>query len=621
MGVNIQSLERLKDRAATAVYAAGNKIAPHAPRLILLAIFLGFLALRLPIRAEFLINWDAVNYALGTNFFNLEHHQPHPPGYIGYIALGWVLNHLIGEANASLTTLSVISGAAAPAALFLLASYFMSRRYAIVTAVVFGLSPLVWFYSEVALSYSLEMALALFFLWAGYQARTRMSLRHLFIATILLVFLGSVRQSGALFLMPLWLYLVWPFCWRHRLHALGLLVAGNSAWLIPLFILAGDPIAYIRASAGLASMVVVPTSIFEFSVSGLVHNAAYVLGGILIGANVGLLIIALGHWSKGRPLARLTTQDRKFFLLWFCPPLATYILVHTGQLGYMLMILPVLFLWIGMSLETFTHRVHDGQLPFAARQSSMIMLRRVAIPVVLVIIFVAANVMGFLHGPKAVYAMASSERANDIREVANELFGSLPLFKLVSTEDTEGPALFVRQYDIQTNDDYWDQFINLAETFDPDTTAVLTVVHGTGGFRHLTYYLPEYWVYGLGKDIDESFGHLFTAGEGTSDYGTEGLEEAREYLDIPDGITHLVVPDRGVIDRFAENTDGVLLTLKNETEVLVMPVHGKAVLKFVEKDDDDTRIIVEQPAESEENAPVRGSTDAVPEGLPGTGGK
>jgi hypothetical protein len=125
--------------------------------VIALLLFVVFLALRLPLRAQALVNWDAANFALGTRIFDVQHHQPHPPGYIGYVALGALLNRLTGDANASLTLLSAVSGGVAPAALFILAARWMARPYALLSAVQFGLSPVLWYYSEVALTYSIEL--------------------------------------------------------------------------------------------------------------------------------------------------------------------------------------------------------------------------------------------------------------------------------------------------------------------------------------------------------------------------------------------------------------------------------------------------------------------------------
>lgn len=573
----------------------GSRVAQYATPLIAVAIFLGFLALRLPGRAQFLTNWDSVNYALGTQRFALEQHQPHPPGYIGYVALGWVVSRLAEDPNASFTLLSAVSGAAAPAALFLLASRLMSRRYATLTAVTFGLSPVVWYYSKVALSYSPEMALALLFLWLAYEARASMSRRHLLVATTLLVVLGAVRQSGALFLIPAWLYAVYPFPRRSRRLAFVLLVVGNLAWLIPLIWLAGGPIAYVRASTGLAGLVVAPTSVFGFNPLGLVQNLGFVVGGILIGVNVGLVIVGMGYWSRARPLADLTAWERRFFLLWLAPPLATFMLIHTGQLGYVLLILPAGFLWAGLSLRAIVHRGERGWLSRAASRTGTGARRHAILATGLVGVFVGVNVAGSLYVPKQVSLLTRPERTNGVIETVNDLLDSLPLFRIVSSKEADGVAQRARQYDVKRNDDYWDQLIHVLEEYDPSTTAVLAVPDGAGSFRHLTYYLAEYRVYGLGKDLDQDFGHLFTAQDGTSDYNVEGLEEASDHLDLPDGITRIVIPDMALINRFPEGTDGVLVKLVGGGQVFIVHVGNGTTLRFVEDEEDDTRVVLDGP--------------------------
>jgi hypothetical protein len=563
----------------------------HATLLIALAIFLGFLTLRLPGRARFLTNWDSVNYALGTRRFNLEHHQPHPPGYIGYVAIGWVLKRLGGDANSSFTFLSAVSGAAAPASLFLLASRLMPRRYAAVTAVAFGLSPVVWYYSRVALGYAPEMALALLFLWVAYQARAGASLRHLLFATTLLVILGAVRQSGALFLIPVWLYVVYRFSWRRRALALGLLVVGNLAWLVPMIWLSGGPIDYVRASTDLAGLAVAPTFVLGFKLLGLVQNLGFVAAGILVGVNVGLLIIGIGHWSRSKPLGDLSPGDRRLLLLWLAPPLATFLLVHTGQLGYILLILPAGFLSTGLSLSALSRRAQRGWFASPANCIGSESHRTAALVTSLAGVLLVVNALGARYLPRQASRLARPDRAKSLVKVIDAVFDSLPLASVVSSEEADGVAQQARQYDVERNDQYWDELIHLLEEYDPSTTAVLAVPDGAGSFRHFTYYLPEYRVYALGRDLDENFGHLFTAHDGTSDYNVEGLDKTSEQLELPDGVTRLVVPDRGIVNRFPDDTDGVLVKLVGGAEVFMVPVPDGTTLRFVEEGEDDARIV------------------------------
>src|SRR5205814_3263238 len=68
---------------------------------------------RLPFVRATPINWDSVQFALGLEPFNLHSHQPPPPGYILYIALGRAINWLVGNPGLSLSLLSVLLSALA----------------------------------------------------------------------------------------------------------------------------------------------------------------------------------------------------------------------------------------------------------------------------------------------------------------------------------------------------------------------------------------------------------------------------------------------------------------------------------------------------------------------------
>src|SRR5918996_5102631 len=89
-----------------------------------------YLAAHLPFLAPSLEDIDSINFALGLREFNVAKHQPHPPGYPIYIALGRMslaavravapaLERSRAEAMA-LALWSAIAGAVAVVAAFLL---------------------------------------------------------------------------------------------------------------------------------------------------------------------------------------------------------------------------------------------------------------------------------------------------------------------------------------------------------------------------------------------------------------------------------------------------------------------------------------------------------------------
>ena len=362
---------------------------PTHTYLVAAGLFTAFFLLRLPFRSRFLVNWDAVQLALATHTFDLHRHQPHPPGYIGFVALGRLLNAVTANPNGSLTLISAIGGGLAPAALYVLARRFLPAPYPLVAALLFGTSPLLWYYSEVALTYAAEAALVVLLVWACHHARSERSTRHLLFASVLLALLGSVRQSALALLLPLWLYTAARFGWSRRLWAVGLLGLTTLLWVLPLLWLAGGPASYLREGFALTQVVAGHTSVLAGNLPGLGHNAALVLVGTLAGVHLGLGVILLAHLKGAGPLASLGPGDRTFFLLWALPALLTYLLGHTGQAGYMLLLLPIWFLWLAGALASLVRAPHRrGRDPWAvpargAAVVGLLLLSNVAIFLVL----------------------------------------------------------------------------------------------------------------------------------------------------------------------------------------------------------------------------------------------
>ena len=60
------------------------------PRSAGAALVLAFLAAHLAFLPRTLEDLDSINFALGVRHFDVAEHQPHPPGYPVFIALGKV---------------------------------------------------------------------------------------------------------------------------------------------------------------------------------------------------------------------------------------------------------------------------------------------------------------------------------------------------------------------------------------------------------------------------------------------------------------------------------------------------------------------------------------------------
>lgn len=495
--------------------------AARLDRLAPMGLFLAFLLLRLPLRSGFLVNWDAVNYALGLDAIDLEHHQPHPPGYLGFILLGRLARLVTGDANAAMTLVSVVAGAAIPAIFYLLARRVVKRPYAFGAAVLLGTSPVVWYYSVVALSYAIGGALVLAVAYAAHRARTEVSTRWLWLAVLALSALGAVRQVDMVLLLPVVLWAAWAFPWRDRVRG-GLLLTGVSLiWGIPLLMLAGGLGAYLDYATGLASFAGGRTWLGNFNAVGMAQNIGLVVLGLVVGLNLLLIPWGAASLRRQRPFGQLDRATRHLLAIWTLPALFVFLFIHTGQVGYVLVVLPAGVLIAASAVQ----RLVEERAPESVLQRAYPRRRATVVAGAL-----AVNLVGFFVLPPVGHAVLSQR-------------GEV-------TPSTDPQATFVedrtRQFDLRRNDEHWADLLATVERFDPDEAVVLGVPTSGGSFRHLTYYAPDHLVMGLGFDRRGNFGAIASAHSRKSDYSIEAIGAARSEIAIPVGTKYLLVPDREV---------------------------------------------------------------------------
>src|SRR5919109_1389865 len=125
---------------------------------VLLAVLTGLS--RLPFRSHILYNWDAVQFALALGEYDVAKHQPHPPGYILYVALARLANAWVADPALAYVVLAVVFSGLTTFVVFYLARAMYGRATALAAAAVLAVSPLFWFYGTVGLSYTAEALFA-----------------------------------------------------------------------------------------------------------------------------------------------------------------------------------------------------------------------------------------------------------------------------------------------------------------------------------------------------------------------------------------------------------------------------------------------------------------------------
>lgn len=208
---------------------------------------------------------DSVNFAMGVRDFDVARHQPHPPGYPVFIALGKASTAAlaaVGVPDPEIRGLAIWSIAGGALLLVLLFAFFRSLEEhtderAAAAAILAVCCPLVWFNSSRPMSDLAGLAAAfasLAALGSGLaSARGAAGAGPEFVRAdqrfVLGAFLGALAvgfRSQMLFLTGPMLLLALI---RSRRRFVMLTAAGLGAaiWAVPLVMLNGGPSGYLRA--------------------------------------------------------------------------------------------------------------------------------------------------------------------------------------------------------------------------------------------------------------------------------------------------------------------------------------------------------------------------------------
>lgn len=310
--------------------------------------FAATFATRWPLRTEHLFSWDSANYALATTHIDIAAHQPHPPGYLGYVFAARALERLTRNVNEALVLWNILASAAA---LFILLRFvdevLTDDRGRAIGMAAAGLgmltSPLFWFYGEAAEIYPSELLATLAVAYAGHRA-IRGSTRALPWCLVLLSVAALFKLSAALLISPYVSYAAARAPRASRVPAaVAGLVAATAVAAVFLFY-QPDLLAVIwrqfTAATDSSRLIAGHTS---SSLRSFNRNARTTLMAA---------VSALGLVNLGMLAVWLATVRRKragtgwMVALWAGPWVVLVLFVHIAKPGYVLPILPAALLAI-----------------------------------------------------------------------------------------------------------------------------------------------------------------------------------------------------------------------------------------------------------------------------------
>jgi hypothetical protein len=379
-------------------------------RRLALALFIVVLASRAPFAAHTLWAHDSALYAnaLERGFHvddELTKQRPHPPGYLFYVASAGVARAAGLGSNEALVLISEIASALAAAALFLLARRWMREAIALIAACAFAAAPLVWQYSEIAYPYT-TLALGSIAVAAACLTARGRGLRAAIGAGVVLALAGGFRQDLLLLLAPLWLWAIAPLG-RQAFIACGAVAVTTLAWLVPSALLSDGPLEYLGALRVQVDYVRATYSVDMQGLPALVGNAMATSWALSWGLfMVGPLAVAALVVAARRSIR---SDDDRFFALWIVPPIAVYLVLHIGDWGYVLSLLPAFYLLGGRALEAIHLRpATPGRPMLAAAWTTSVVL--------------PALVFAFGDAPFSAHAVArhDSELSERVAYVRNE---------------------------------------------------------------------------------------------------------------------------------------------------------------------------------------------------------
>ena len=316
-------------------------------------------------RSHYLYDIDSINYALALDRFDPTVHQPQPPGYFLYVCLGRLARLAFHDANTALVALSIIASCAATALIYTLAGCWFGRRAALFAGLMFLLSPLCLFHGTVALTYILEAffsSLVGYLCWRTYSGDSRFIVP----GAIVLALAAGCRQSSLLFLGPLWLVSIRRAPRTRIWMGYAVLLITLSVWIVPMLRESGGPAKYLASFLALWRMAPSQDTVFNSSIVTSLARSVTILA--ITGLCFGSAVVLFLRPCRVSTINLSVDKDKRLFTwVWIGPGLLffTFVFLKYVNSGYLLILSPPIFAWLGSWADDWYSETPDGRLPKA----------------------------------------------------------------------------------------------------------------------------------------------------------------------------------------------------------------------------------------------------------------
>jgi hypothetical protein len=405
------------------------------------------LASRAATRSTYLFSWDAVNFALAMDRWNLALHQPHPAGYLSYVALARLARSWGADHNLALQSVAMAAIGVAAWVWWRLAQQFGARRWeATAGAVLLLTSPLVWLYSSVAEVYTLDLLATLLVIAAIVDndasinaSRWKVGLAFLFAA--------SVRLPTAVLLLPTVVARPRHIWSRAAIAVVAVLVA-----------VAGIAIADPNFAAAFGSHMAFTTQetrIFggaEDALESLNRNTRDLLRAVFMAGFATAALLLLGIWRARRH----SFVDVRLAAAWALPMIAVFTFIHFGKQGYLLPLLPLAYLYVASGIRSIG----------------------AAGPAIAALAIAAQVLQFFAAGPFSPARMGAGKR-----------YGDKTFWEKVATE--LDPVTFATRDTIAREDARVEAFVSRLARDCPDTRVVVVGSAAVIDWRRAMFYAPR----------------------------------------------------------------------------------------------------------------------------------